>query len=71
MPAAEARSFPLLGRAGELEALTEVLDGVRETGASGAAIIEGEAGIGKTRLLEEVLASRPARSFRVLRGASD
>jgi hypothetical protein len=42
-----ATSAPLLGRASELDALRSVLDLARN-GLSGALVVKGEAGIGKT-----------------------
>ena len=50
-----AISAPLLGRASELDALRSVLDRAR-TGLSGALVVRGEAGIGKTALLDALLA---------------
>ena len=50
-----AISAPLLGRASELDALRSVLDRAR-TGLSGALVVGGEAGIGKTALLDALLA---------------
>jgi DNA-binding SARP family transcriptional activator len=44
---------PLVGRAGEWEALLRAYDAARERGH--VAVLEGEAGIGKTRLAEEFL----------------
>jgi DNA-binding CsgD family transcriptional regulator len=50
-----ATSAPLLGRASELDALRSVLDLARN-GLSGALVVKGEAGIGKTALLDALLA---------------
>jgi predicted ATPase len=54
----------IFGREAEIGALGEVLDRVA---ASGPAIllVEGEAGIGKTRLLAEVLEDARGRGMRV------
>lgn len=43
----------LVGRAGELRRLTAALDAARD-GRGGAAVVVGEPGIGKTRLVEEL-----------------
>jgi DNA-binding CsgD family transcriptional regulator/tetratricopeptide (TPR) repeat protein len=48
-------SGPLVGRARELQVLLAALDGVRE-GRAGCVAVVGEAGIGKTRLLDELAA---------------
>ncbi|MFJ9870942.1 ATP-binding protein [Streptomyces sp. NPDC101165] len=51
---------PLIGRDGELARLTGVLEHAR-SGAARAVLIAGDAGVGKTRLLDEV-AGRAARA---------
>ncbi|SOD90518.1 helix-turn-helix transcriptional regulator [Streptomyces sp. Ag109_G2-15] len=51
---------PLIGRDGELARLTGVLEHARR-GAARAVLIAGDAGVGKTRLLDEV-AGRAARA---------
>ncbi|MBL1084677.1 AAA family ATPase [Streptomyces actinomycinicus] len=51
---------PLIGRDDELARLTGVLERAR-AGAAGAVLIAGDAGVGKTRLLDEV-AGRAARA---------
>lgn len=61
---------PLFGRSSELEVLQSLIDRV-ETGVAQTAVIEGVAGIGKTRLLHEALAYAEGRGLRVLRGAAD
>jgi DNA-binding CsgD family transcriptional regulator len=53
----------LLGRAREREVLDRLLDGVR-AGQAGVLVMRGEAGVGKTALLER---AAPARGFRVVR----
>jgi DNA-binding CsgD family transcriptional regulator len=59
LPAVAVPAFT--GRDRELAALA----GTLESGPS-VVLVEGEAGIGKTRLLEEFLASRPGRAYRTL-----
>lgn len=68
--AAAARARPLVGRAGELEALREAVVDARIEGRGRVALIEGEAGIGKTRLLEELLEWARGRDFDVLFGSA-
>ncbi|WP_144715676.1 AAA family ATPase [Curtobacterium pusillum] len=55
----------LLGRHRELALLAAALDGAQATGR--AVIVEGEAGIGKTSLLEETVRSAADAGFRVVR----
>jgi DNA-binding CsgD family transcriptional regulator len=63
----DASSVPLLrGRRNECEALDRLLDGVR-AGRSGALVLRGEAGVGKTALLEHLVGR--AGACRVLRAA--
>ncbi|SAL13872.1 adenylate/guanylate cyclase [Caballeronia peredens] len=50
-PATRERAF--VGRADELRQFHAVLDACRETGAGRTLLLRGEAGIGKTRLVEE------------------
>ncbi len=57
---------PLLGRRGECEALLRLLDGVR-SGHSAVLVVRGEAGIGKTALLDFV--SNQAQGCQVARAA--
>jgi class 3 adenylate cyclase len=52
MPFRAATSGPLVGRARELEVVARALDDVRRTGLGRAVLIEGEAGVGKSRLLQ-------------------
>jgi DNA-binding CsgD family transcriptional regulator len=65
-----ASSSPIRGRDEQLHLLTGFLERVR-TGAGGVAIIEGAAGLGKTRLLAAARASAHALSFRTGLGAAD
>jgi DNA-binding NarL/FixJ family response regulator len=60
----DARQAPFVGRSSELERLEASVDQARS--APRLAVIAGEAGVGKTRLLEECLASLTDQ--RVLRG---
>ncbi len=57
----------LVGRAVELGRLRSRLDEARE-GRGGAAILAGEAGIGKSRLLSELTQIATSQGMRVLRG---
>ncbi len=59
------RAGPLLEREQELDAVTAALDAAA-AGRGGALIVEGPAGIGKTRLLDAARAAAPERGFRVL-----
>lgn len=62
--------FPLMGRTRELHALEGLLDDAAE-GNTRVLLLEGEPGIGKTRLLSEAIASATHRGFRVLKGAGE
>lgn len=53
---AESRRAPLIGRASELQQLLELWEAVRSRRQVRLAVIAGDPGLGKTRLLEEVLA---------------
>ena len=57
---------PLVGRAREWEALLGAYDGIAGDGR--VVLLEGEAGIGKTRLAEELVAALRARGAAVLGG---
>jgi len=52
---AESRRAPLVGRAPALQALLETWTAVRARGRCALAVIAGDPGVGKTRLLEELL----------------
>jgi DNA-binding CsgD family transcriptional regulator len=52
---ASAMSVPFVGRRRELDALAPLLQELRHGRAPGAAIVQGEPGTGKSRLLAEVL----------------
>ena len=59
----------LVGRAGELGSLDQVLAEL-DRGRSGAIEVVGEPGIGKTRLLAELVARAEARGHLVLAGSA-
>ncbi len=64
--AGEARAGargPLVGRKSELRQFAGVLEACREAGAGQAVVLRGEAGIGKTRLVEEFTALARAQGF--------
>ena len=63
---AEPRTAPLIGRDADWRALLELWSGIGSAGR--VALIEGEAGIGKTRLAEELLAHARAQGAAVLAG---
>src|SRR2546429_749503 len=70
VPAATSPRRPGVGRGAELSDLAAALD--RATGfAGGLVFIEGEAGIGKTFLLEETLARAKERGFRCFAGSAE
>jgi hypothetical protein len=52
---AESRRVPLIGRAAELQQLVAVWEAVRSCKQARLALIVGDPGLGKTRLLEEML----------------
>jgi predicted ATPase len=58
------------GRTVERRALRDALDRV-ESGRAAIPVVEGEAGIGKTRLLGEALAEARARGMQVLSGRAE
>ena len=61
----EAAPVPLVGRSREAKVIAGLLDGLPDQG--GALVVRGEAGIGKSALLESAIRSAPG--FRVLRAA--
>ncbi|MFC4534509.1 helix-turn-helix transcriptional regulator [Sphaerisporangium dianthi] len=61
------RGSALVGRSSELGSLIEVLDAAAE-GQAGVAVVSGDAGIGKTRLVTELVGLARARGFAVLAG---
>jgi DNA-binding CsgD family transcriptional regulator len=60
----------LLGRDAELQTLTACLAGARQ-GSAAVAVLEGPAGIGKTRLVNEVIVRAEGDGFRCLRAACE
>lgn len=70
-PRTRAETGPLWGRQQELARLQHHVDALREHGRGAVILIEGEPGIGKSRLLREVCASAGRCGVRVLRGATD
>jgi DNA-binding CsgD family transcriptional regulator len=62
--------LPLRGRGGELAAIGGRLDEVR-SGVGSVIIVEGRAGLGKTRLLDACASMAAERSFRVGRGVTE
>ena len=60
----------LRGRATEMAVLGEALDRIA-SGQSAGVLIDGEAGIGKTRLLDEALREARARSMQVAAGQAE
>jgi len=60
----------LFGRAAEIEVLDQAL-GRAASGQSAVVLIQGEAGIGKTRLLHEALARARGRGLRVVSGRAE
>jgi len=69
-PAAGSTSGPLRGRGPQVEILGEALDRVA-TGRPAVVLIEGEAGIGKTRLLDGAVTDARARGMQVARGRAE
>jgi hypothetical protein len=62
--------LPLRGREDEVESIRRRLLDVRE-GTGGIVLIEGSAGLGKTRLMDAVAQIGTDLSFRVGRGATE
>src|SRR5580692_5227987 len=65
-----SRAHPMRGRAAETAAIGARLDEVR-SGVGSVIIVEGRAGLGKTRLLEACASMAAERSFRVGRAAAE
>ncbi len=64
------QGLPLRGRGDELAAIGARLDEVR-SGVGSVILVEGRAGLGKSRLLDACAAMAAERSFRVGRGAAE
>ena len=69
-PGLDPVASPLRGRGPDVAVLAEVLDRVA-AGQPALALIEGEAGIGKTRLLDHVLEDARAWGMQVARGRAE
>jgi predicted ATPase len=67
---ADHRQRHLLGRSSELDELTSVLEAV-VGGVGCTLLVEGEAGIGKTCLLEEALGTAGRLGLQVLQGTAE
>ena len=63
IPFRPANPGPLVGRTAELETIGAIFEEVRQTGRGCAFLIEGEAGVGKSRLLQSVEGFARARGF--------
>lgn len=66
-----AAGVALVGRVAERQRLDEVLAALAGAGRSGMVIIEGEPGIGKSRLVQELVSRAGERGIAVLLGAGD
>ncbi len=62
---------PIIGRSAERMQLVEMLQTILRGGSGGAAIVEGEAGIGKSRLVSEIVERARLLGFITLVGAGD
>ena len=65
---AQAQRMAFVGRQAELAQLVGALDAVHATGAGVTMIVRGDAGIGKTRLLEETRSRAVAQGFATVAG---
>ena len=64
-----AESGPVFGRDSEISLLERSLDDLGSRGQGGVIVLEGEAGIGKSRLIEFLIAKAAEHDFRVFSGA--
>ena len=65
---AQAQRLAFVGRQAELAQLGGALDSVRATGAGITVVVRGDAGIGKSRLLEEIRTRAVAQGFAAVSG---
>ena len=63
-----ATRMAFIGREAELAQLSRIVERCRESGRGSAVVLRGEAGIGKTRLVEELTSLAAAHGFRTHRG---
>src|SRR5205814_1215141 len=70
-PGRASAGKPLIGRRAERQALVDRLRALRDRGEGGVVVLEGEAGIGKSRLLWELLRQARDDSVSLLSGAAD
>jgi class 3 adenylate cyclase/tetratricopeptide (TPR) repeat protein len=68
--AAPPRALPLVGREDERKALARAVEAA-VAGDGAVLLLEGEAGLGKSRLLEDLVERAEASGLRVLAGAGD
>ena len=61
---------PLVGRDAEIDVITTTLERARD-GKGAVVVLEGEAGIGKTRLLDEAADRAAAAGYTVVRGGAE
>jgi serine/threonine protein kinase/predicted ATPase len=64
----EERGTPFVGREVELAAIRALLDTVTATGRGGILVVTGEAGIGKSRLVDRLVSLARERAMRAVRG---
>lgn len=66
-----ASTSAIVGRLPERRAIAATMDALSQTRASSALVFEGESGIGKSRLLDEVREQGGQRGLRVFEGSGD
>src|SRR5262245_44076780 len=59
----------MVGRAAPLQRLTTLLDGNQPDGLAAVALVTGEPGVGKTRLVQELIGTLPRRALVLAGGA--